>query len=92
MSPVIQNINYMKRLLFFLSFVLTAATASTQDIIKGDANNDKTVDSKDVTVVKNHILNQATGNFVFQNADVNSDGSVDVDDMNLIINIMLGKS
>ena len=41
----------MKRLLFFLSLVLTAATASGQDIIKGDANNDKTVDSKDVTEV-----------------------------------------
>ena len=40
----------MKRLLFFLSLVLAAATASAQDILKGDANNDKTVDSKDGSV------------------------------------------
>ena len=42
----------------------TRQSVSTE--IKGDANNDKTVDSKDVTVVENHILNRASGNFVFQ--------------------------
>ena len=85
----------MKRLLFLLSFVLTAATASAQDILKGDANNDKTVDSKDVTVVENHILNRAlnraSGNFVFQNADVNGDGSVNAADIVGILNIIIDK-
>ena len=81
----------MKRLLFLLSLVLTAATASAQDILKGDANNDKTVDSKDVTVVENHILNRASGNFVFQNADVNGDGSVNAADIVGILNIIIDK-
>ena len=35
----------MKKLLVFLSFVLTAVTVSAQSIRKGDANNDNTVDS-----------------------------------------------
>ncbi len=81
----------MKRLLFLLSLVLTAAAVSAQDIIKGDANNDKTVDSKDVTEVENHILNQASGNFVFQNADVNSDNVVNAADIVGILNIIIDK-
>ena len=80
----------MKKYLL-LSLVLAAATASAQDILKGDANNDKTVDSKDVTVVENHILNRASGNFVFQNADVNGDGSVNAADIVGILNIIIDK-
>ena len=78
----------MKRLIFFLSLVLTAATASAQSIRKGDANNDKTVDSKDVTEVSNAIMGEPSVNYNKDNADANKDGKVNAADIVAIINML----
>ena len=79
----------MKRLLFLLSLVLTAATASAQTVRKGDANNDKTVDSKDVTEVSNAIMGKPSANYNVKNADANRDNKVNAADVVVITNMVL---
>ena len=78
----------MKRLIFLLSLVLTVVTASAQSIRKGDANNDKTVDSKDVTEVSNAIMGEPSVNYNKDNADANKDGKVNAADIVAIINML----
>ena len=79
----------MKRLIFFLSLVLTAATASAQTVRKGDANNDKTVDSKDVTEVSNAIMGKPSANYNAKNADANRDDKVNAADVVVITDMIL---
>ena len=79
----------MKRLLFLLSLVLTAATASAQTVRKGDANNDKTVDSKDVTEVSNAIMGKPSANYNAKNADANRDDKVNAADVVVITDMIL---
>lgn len=78
----------MKRLIFLLSLVLTVVTASAQSIRKGDANNDKTVDSKDVTEVSNAIMGKPSANYSKENADANMDGKVNIADIVTILNML----
>lgn len=79
----------MKNLLVFLSFVLTAVTVSAQSIRKGDANNDNTVDSKDVTEVSNAIMGKPSANYNAKNADANRDDKVNAADVVVITNMVL---
>ena len=79
----------MKRLLFFLSLVLTAATASAQGIIKGDANNDKKVSRLDVYEVENAIMGKPSSKYNAKNADVNRDDKVNAADVVVITNMVL---
>ena len=79
----------MKKLFLFLSLVLTATTVSAQTIRKGDANNDKTVDSKDITEVSNAIMGQPSGNYNAKNADANRDDKVNAADVVVITNMVL---
>lgn len=79
----------MKKLLVFLSFVLTAVTVSAQSIRKGDANNDNTVDSKDVTEVSNAIMGKPSANYNAKNADANRDDKVNAADVVVITNMVL---
>jgi hypothetical protein len=62
-----------------------------QEVMKGDANGDKKVDRDDVTEVANAALNQPSGNFVFQNADVNEDSKINAADIVLILNMIIEK-
>lgn len=82
----------MKRLIFFLSLVLTATTASAQTVRKGDANNDKTVDSKDVTEVSNAIMGKPSASYNAKNADANSDDKVNTADIVVIVNMIKNDS
>ena len=82
----------MKRLIFFLSLVLTAATANAQTVRKGDANNDKTVDSKDVTEVSNAIMGKPSASYNEKNADANSDDKVNTADIVVIVNMIKNDS
>ena len=66
-------------------------TSVAQEVMKGDANGDKKVDRDDVTEVANAALNQASGNFVFQNADVNEDSKINAADIVLILNMIIEK-
>ena len=79
----------MKRLIFFLSLVLTAATANAQTVRKGDANNNKTVDSKDVTEVSNAIMGKPSANYNAKNADANRDDKVNAADVVVITDMVL---
>lgn len=67
-------------------------TSVAQEVMKGDANGDKVVDKKDVTEVANAALNQPSGKFVFQNADVNEDSKINAADIVLILKIIIEKN
>ena len=80
----------MKKLLSLI-LLLVSMTSVAQEVMKGDANGDKKVDRDDVTEVANAALNQASGNFVFQNADVNEDSKINAADIVLILNMIIEK-
>ncbi len=69
---------------------LTSLEETTTQL-KGDANGDGSVDISDVVAVVNYILNgeETSGNFVFDNADVDNSKSVDISDVVGIVNIIL---
>ena len=82
----------MKRFLFILSFVLTAATASAQSIIKGDANDDKKVSRLDVLEVGDAIMGKPSERYNEKNADANSDDKVNAADIVVIVNMVKNDS
>lgn len=59
--------------------------------LKGDANNDGTVDVADITTIATYILQGSATPFNFDNADVNSDGNIDVSDITGTASIILGQ-
>lgn len=82
----------MKRLIFFLSLVLTSVAASAQDILKGDANNDKKVSRLDVYEVENAIMGKPSASYNEKNADANSDDKVNTADIVVIVNMIKNDS
>ena len=79
----------MRKILLSLAFVLMAASAGAQTVRRGDANNDKKVDSKDVTEVSNAIMGEPSANYNQKNADVNRDDKVNAADVVVITNMVL---
>lgn len=59
------------------------------DIIPGDANNDKIVDVADIVYIVNYIMDKGASDFNFKNADVDNDGVIDVADITLVVNIIM---
>ena len=57
--------------------------------VRGDANGSMAVDVADVVTTVNYITNQNPQPFIFEAADVNSDGTINVLDIVGIINIIL---
>ncbi len=55
--------------------------------LKGDVNNDGSVDISDIVAA----INQIAGSRVYENSDVNNDNHVDISDIVAIINIIAGK-
>jgi surface protein len=55
-------------------------------VIPGDANGDGYITDADVVVVKEHIMGNEPDGFVFEGADANEDGKVNVADIVEIIN------
>ena len=82
----------MKRLIFFLSLVLTSVAACAQDILKGDANNDKKVSRLDVYEVENAIMGKPSACYNEKNADANSDDKVNTADIVVIVNMIKNDS
>jgi nickel-dependent lactate racemase len=82
----------MKKLLLFLSLVLTATTVSAQTIRKGDANNDKKVNRVDVLEVSDAIMGKPSERYNEKNADANSDDKVDAADIVVIVNMIKNDS
>ena len=71
---------------------LSKKVTSGADFIRGDANNDKKVDVRDMVAVVNYIQTNPSETFNFKAADMNSDGAVNMADVELIVNIILGKT
>ena len=59
------------------------------DIIKGDANDDKIVNVSDVVEIVNYIVNKPSDKFVFDAADINDDGEVNVTDIVKVVGLII---
>jgi hypothetical protein len=57
--------------------------------IKGDANGDHVVDITDVMTIVNYLLDYVPSNFLFANADMNENGSVNIADLMDVVNLLL---
>lgn len=79
----------MRKILLSFVLVLTAASVGAQTVRRGDANNDKKVDSQDVTEVSSAILGKPSANYNQKNADVNRDNKVNAADVVVITNMVL---
>ena len=78
----------MKRLIFFLSLVLIAATANAQTV----SNNDKKINRLDVFEVSDAIMNKPSDKYNKTNADANSDDKVNAADIVVIVNMIKNDS
>jgi hypothetical protein len=54
----------------------------------GDVNDDDLVDIQDITLLIEHVLNSAA--IIEENADIDHNGTIDIDDVVSTINIILG--
>ncbi|MDO5447819.1 MAG: chitobiase/beta-hexosaminidase C-terminal domain-containing protein [Prevotellaceae bacterium] len=59
--------------------------------LKGDANEDGTVDVSDITTIASYILGSTPSPFNLNNADVDGDGEITVSDITATASIILGK-
>ena len=57
--------------------------------LKGDVNNDGSVNISDINVIVSIILGAKVDNETMQRADVNEDGNVNISDINLLLSIIL---
>ena len=68
----------------------TFAPIEVKSYIKGDANGDDVVNVGDYVTTANYILEMNPNPFVFEAADVDESGTIDVGDLVGIVNIVLG--
>ena len=61
----------------------------TTNFIKGDANDDKTVNAADIVEVVNYIMGQSSTSFVLNRADANADGVVNAADIVRIVSLIM---
>lgn len=92
LPQVIKTMNYMKRILLSLMLVLAAVTVGAQEVIKGDANNDKKVTKLDVLEVSDAIMDRPSDHFNAKNADANSDDKINAADIVVIVNMIKNDS
>ena len=79
----------MRKVLLLFAFALMTASVDAQSVRRGDANNDKQVDSQDVTEVSGAILGKQSANYNEKNADVNRDEKVNAADAVVIVNMII---
>lgn len=60
--------------------------------LRGDVNNDGSVNISDINVIVSIILGARVDNDTMQRADVNEDGTVNISDINLLLSIILNPS
>ena len=82
----------MKKIILSYLLVLVAAFAGAQEVIKGDANNDKKLSRLDVLEVSNAIMGNPSERYNEKNADANSDDKVDAADIVVIVNMIKNDS
>ena len=61
------------------------------ELLLGDADKNGSVDTKDITVILDYLMDKKPDTFSFENADANSDKIVNVADIIQIVNIILNK-
>ena len=61
--------------------------AAGGDIVTGDVNGDGEVNTVDITILYNYLLNGSTENMV--NGDQNGDGAITSSDITVIYNVLL---
>lgn len=71
--------------------VYTVVMHKAEEAIKGDVNDDKTVDIADINTVVKIILNQEKNEKYISRSDLNGDKTIDIVDINAIVNIILNK-
>ena len=69
-----------------VAYVKSTMTVSSG--VLGDANGNGTVGSEDITAIVNYIMSGDTTNFIFENADLNTDGNVDAADLVRLIKMV----
>ena len=67
-----------------------AGSTTQKEFIYGDLNNDKSVDARDLTIIKRVILNQGEIDDI-EPADLDGDGELTADDVKLHIEYLTGK-
>ena len=65
--------------------------ALSDEVVKGDANDDGTINAADIVEVVNFIMGSSSEEFNEDSADANGDGSVNAADIVTIVNIIMGK-
>lgn len=78
----------MKKLLFFTALLLATISAGAQSTKKGDANQDKKVNTKDIVEVTNAIMGNPSADYSKENADANSDKAINVADIIVIVSMI----
>ena len=68
--------------------LFTRALSST--VIKGDVNGDGYEDATDIEEVLKYIKGNPSDNFKIEDADVNGDGIVNIADIIMMVNIIIG--
>ncbi|HEX9058882.1 MAG TPA: glycoside hydrolase family 9 protein [Clostridia bacterium] len=68
----------------------TPTSTSNPQILPGDLNDDKKINSTDASILKRIILGTYTGTYNAKNADVNSDGKINSTDYSKLKRIILG--
>jgi hypothetical protein len=58
--------------------------------LPGDADESGSVDTKDITVVLDYMMNKKPEKFNFENADANNDKVINIADILTIVNIIMG--
>ena len=74
------------------SNITSSYAVTITNYLLGDVDIDGDVDVVDVMMTVGHILGRTADNFHVENADVNADGLVDINDVTAIVNIVLTQS
>ena len=80
--------SFIQRLALALTFVLSANTLAASDM-RGDVDDDGSVNIADVTVIIDYILTNGVS-INEANADVERDGSINIADVTMLIDYILG--
>jgi hypothetical protein len=67
---------------------MTEITPAGPSFVRGDANGDGEVDTKDVEAISDYIVGKPVASFVMEAADVNEDGVINVLDIVGVVNII----
>jgi uracil phosphoribosyltransferase len=71
--------------------IIAIPTVSFTVVVDGDVNNDGFVNSVDIVIVSKYIIGLNPNNYTIDAVDINKDSTVDVRDLRILINKVLGQ-